>query len=158
MCRYRVTKYRCNHKEKNVILHCDLGPTCDDDHITLLHLKADMTDVRGAIRLHHTNTLHTQYQPLLSHLRDKYRSFFSRRSGNQGDVEGGLRQVETYLDGEIEAIAVNVVERFRVERFCDDGCWEGMVIREEEWRERERREREGRGSFVLETNINGINK
>ena len=51
--------------------------------------------------------------------------------------------MERYLDEEIEAIAVNVVERFRVQRFCEDGCWEGMVIREEERRERGRREREG---------------
>ena len=57
-------------------------------------------------------------------------------------MEGGLRDVERYLDEEIEAIAVNVVERFRVQRFCDDGCWEGIVIREEERKEKERRERE----------------
>ena len=51
--------------------------------------------------------------------------------------------MERYLDEEIEAIAVNFVERFRVQRFCEDGCWEWMVIREEERRERGRREREG---------------
>ena len=58
-------------------------------------------------------------------------------------MEGGLRDVERYLDGEIEAIAVNVVERFRDQRFCEAECWEGMVIREEERKERERKAREG---------------
>ena len=51
-----------------------------------------------------------------------------------------LRDVEKYLDEEIESIAKPVVERVRSANLCGDGCWEGLVLLGREEQERLRRE------------------
>lgn len=53
-----------------------------------------------------------------------------------------LRDIERYLDGEIEAIGQNVVERFRSAELCKDDCWEGIVLLEREEHEKRWRDME----------------
>lgn len=47
-----------------------------------------------------------------------------------------LRDLEAYLDEEIDAVALNVTERVRSEGLCGDECWEGLVILGREAQER----------------------
>ena len=44
------------------------------------------------------------------------------------DEGASLRDVERYLEEEIDAVATNVVERTRSEEICGDGCFEGLML------------------------------
>lgn len=142
MCRWRVTKYRCNHKVKNILLPCSFHRTCTRDTAAILELTADMKNVRVAIRLLNTDPHTSDCEALIAHIRAGYASFFGRGSGHGSDVMASLRDIERYLDGEIEAIGQNVVERFRSAELCKDDCWEGIVLLEREEHEKRWRDME----------------
>lgn len=142
MCRYRVTKYRCNHKLKNILLPCSFHRNCTRDTAALHEMTGDMKKVRAAIRLLNSDPHTSDYELLIDYICAEYASFFGRRSGHGSDVMASLRDIERYLDGEIEAIGQNVVERFRSAELCKDDCWEGLVLMEREEHEKRWRDME----------------
>lgn len=121
---------------------CNSHRTCTSDTAALLQLTADMKDVRVAIRLLNTDPHTSDCEVAIAGIRAEYASFFGRGSGHGSDVMASLRDIERYLDGEMEAIGQNVVERIMSAELCKDDCWEGKMLVEREECEKRRRDME----------------
>ena len=123
-----MTVYRCGHKKKTPLRPCILRTDCTRTQADLLELNTDLSDVRAAIRLYNVNRNSSHYGYLIDHIRTDFASYFGRGSTNGNNVMASLRDIESYLGEEINAIAENVTERVRSQELCMDNCWEGLVI------------------------------
>lgn len=129
MCRYITTTFRCAHTLTLPLGPCPLHPPCDTYH-DLIELTNDLGSVRAAIRMCNLNQHHLPgYQHLLGKIRQNYPSWFGHGSANGGRRIDSLRQLEGYLEGEIEGVAGGGGGRVweRSEGWCVDSCWEAVV-------------------------------
>lgn len=145
MCQYRTTTFRCNHTLVLPLGPCHLRPPCDTYH-DLIELTNDLGSVCAAIRMSNLNQHHLPgYQTLVGRIRRNFPSWFGHGSANGDRTADSLRQLEAYLEGEIEGLAgADVRVRERSGGFCLDSCWEAMVVM---GREEQRRRGHFNGSY-----------
>ena len=135
MCYYRETTFRCGHTRKLPIPPCRLLPSCSIVH-DLVELSEDLGSVRAAIRMLNLGQTRLQgYREVLGQIMHNFPAFFGHGSSNGSRTLDSLRELETYLEGEINRMGT-VRERDRVNVFCSDSCWEGVceMGREEQFR------------------------
>ena len=80
------------------------------------------------------------YRPHVDSIRVQYASYFGHGSGHGNNLMASLQDVERYLNGEIQAIAQDVVDEVESPNMCGDGCFEEVLL----WWRQEQERRLGR--------------